>query len=230
MALQITGQALGIQAVSQKSGSPSAVSTGWHNELVKSDLLPRYSYLALNGTVYSSATAGGGVQLAATHLFSTAIATFTPILAVYNPLTNTKNAVVQAVWCGLSAAPLATATQTGAFLLVAGSGQTITNAQTATPVNHLTLKASGSSVIGITNAVLTGGVGNPIVLRPLTATINIVTATANASGLIGEISIEEIAGAIVIPPGGYLGIATGISNAVAGHLVTAGFSWSELPV
>lgn len=230
MALPVTGQAQGlVQAIPQKSGSPAAVSVGWNNELVKSDLMPRFAYLGLAGSIFSAATAGGGVQLAATHLFSTAIGTFTPILAVYNPLTNTKNLIVLSVLCGLTAAPLATITQTGGFLFVVGAGQSISNAQTATPVSHSTLKAAGSSAIGITNAVLTGAVGNPTVLRLLGAPAEVVTATANVSAVTIDPTLEEIAGGIIIPPGGYLAIANGISNAVAGHLVTASLTWTELP-
>jgi hypothetical protein len=158
------------------------------------------------------------------------VATFTPILAIYNQLTSKVNLVLIKAWCGLSAAPLATATQTGAFLLVGNSSQLITNAQTATPFNTGTLKATGSVATGITNATLTGAVGNPTVIRPVSGCIEIVTATANAAALQGFVPCEEIAGSIIVPPGGYIALANGISNAVAGHLVTAGFEWDELPI
>jgi hypothetical protein len=224
MALQVSGQSLKTGAAGQSFPQDQ------QQALVVSELNPRNYLNAYAGNVYSASTAGGGLATAATQLFSTAIATFTPILALYNPITNNKNFAIENIWCGLSAAPVLTATQTGAYLLVVNSGQSITNAQTATPVNHLTFKASGSSAIGITGVALTGAVGNPIVLRPMTSTIELVTATANASAVTGTIDIEDIGGAIIIPPGGYLGIAMGISNAVAGHLTTAGFTWAEIPV
>ena len=203
---------------------------GEFSDVLITELMARYYQNTYRGQKFVCSTAGGGVQLAATHLFSTAIATFTPILALYNPLTSPVNLVLLKAWCGLTAAPLATITQTGGFLLVGGAGQTITNAQSATPVNTKTLKASGSQAVGITNAALAGGVGNSTLLRPLSGDVELVTATANVSGIIGPVNQEEIAGSIIIPPGGYVGIANGISNAVAGHLVTAGFEWDEVPV
>lgn len=226
MALQVTGQAQGlVQTVSQKAGAPAAVSTGWHNEILKSDLLPRFSYLALAGTVYSCSTAGAGVTLAAQNLFSTAIATLQPILCLYNPLSNTKNFVVLSAWAGLSTATATQAT-TGGLLFICNPSQNISNAQSATPVSNLTLKAVGSSAIGITNVALTGAVGNATVLRPMQAplanTVTSITAPLSAT------LVDPIDGAIIVPPGGYLGIANGIS--VATGNVVAGFTWAELPV
>lgn len=193
-----------------------------------SELNARYYENTYRGLKYVASTAGGGVQLAATHLFSTAIGTFTPILALYNPLTSKVNLVIEQIWCGLTAAPLATLTQTGSFLLVGNSGQSITNAQSATPVSAVTLKASGSQAVGVANAALAGAIGNPLVLRPLTADVALVTATANATGILAPVQVEDIGGSLIVPPGGYVGIANGISNAVAGHLVTAGFMWDEV--
>lgn len=203
---------------------------GEFSDVLVTELMARYYENTYRGNKYVCSVAGGGVQLAATHLFSTAIATFTPLLALYNPLTSPVNLVLTKVWCGLSASVLATIAQTGAFLLVGNAGQSITNAQSATPVNAKTLKALGSQAVGISNAVLAGAVGNPLLLRPLAADLALVTATANATGLIGPITPEEIAGSLIVPPGGYVGIANGISNAVAGMLVSAGFEWDEIPV
>lgn len=203
---------------------------GEYSEVLVTELQPRYYENTYRGQKYTATTALGGVATAATQLFSTAIATFTPILAIYNPLTSAVNLVVDHVWCGLSAAPLATATQTGAYVLVCGAGQTITNAQSATPVNNKTLKASGSQAIGVTNVALAGAVGNATPLRPLGGVLNLVTATANASAAVGAINVEDVGGSIIIPPGGYLGIAMGISNAVAGHSTTAGITWDEVAI
>lgn len=214
----------------KQTGQNITAAVGEFSEFLLSELQARYYEQTYRGNKFMNSTAGGGVQLAATHLFSTAIGTFTPILALYNPLTSGKNLVIEQAFCGLTAAPLATVTQTGAFLYVVGSGQTITNAQSATPVNTLTLKPVGSLAIGITNAALAGGVGNPTLLRPMVTSYELVTATANATGILGNMNVEDLAGSIIVPPGGYIAIANGISNAVAGHLVTAGFSWDEIPV
>ena len=214
----------------KQTGQNIALGFGEYSEALVSELMGRFYEQTYRGLKFSAATAGGGVQLAATHLFSTAIGTFTPILAIYNPLTSAVNLVLEQAWVGLASAPLATVTQTGSFLLVVGSGQTITNAQSATPVNNKTLKAAGSNAIGISNAALAGGVGNPTLLRPISGAIELVTATANATAIAGSISVEDLAGSIIVPPGGYLALANGVSNAVSGHLVVAGFTWDEVPV
>jgi hypothetical protein len=214
----------------KQTGQNITAGFGEYSELLISQLMSKYYEQNYRGNKYVACTAGGGVQLAATHLFSTAIATFTPILAIYNPLTSPVNLVVQKIWCGLTAAPLATATQTGAFLLVGGAGQSITNAQTATPVNAKTLKATGSQATGVTNAALAGAVGNATLLRAISGDLEITTATANVSAINATLNQEEVAGGLIVPPGGYLAIANGISNAVSGHLVTASFEWDEIPV
>ena len=184
------------------------------------------------GNKYRCSTAGGGGQLAAACLFSTAFSSFTPILAIFNPQNSGKNLVVSRIWCGLSSSPLATAAQTGAFLLVTGvPGQVITNAQTATPVNMSTLKASGSVATGITLAALTGYLpqaGTPLLIGPLGGDIVISTATASVTSLEGSITVEEQRGSIIVQPGTFLGIANGVSNAVSGMLVTAGIEWDEV--
>ena len=218
-------------ALGKQSGQGLTVGLGEFSDVLITQLMHRYYELTYRGSKFVCTTAGGGVQLAATHLFSTAIATFTPILALYNPLSSSVNLVLCHAKAFVSACPLATGAQTGAFLFVCGSGQTITNSQTATPVNCKTLKASGSQAFGITNVVLAGAVGNPILLDPLIGgPILLDTATANAS-LVAPVPSEEVLdGSIIIPPGGYVAIANGISNAVAGMLVSAGFKWDEIPV
>lgn len=214
----------------KQTGQNLTVGFGETSDLLVTELQARYYQNTYRGQKYTAATALGGVATAAAQLFSTAIGTFTPILAIYNPLTSAVNLVVEHIWSGLSAAPLATATQTGAYVLVVGAGQSITNGQSATPVNNKTLKAAGSLAIGISNAVLAGAVGNATAFRPLSGGIELVTAAANTSGLVGALSLEEVAGSIIIPPGGFLAIAMGISNAVAGHFTTAGMTWDELPL
>jgi hypothetical protein len=212
--------------VTAQDGTYPELRGGRKGGLLSQDVGGRYEEAAYRGSVYSAATAGGGVALAATHLFSTAIATFTPILAVYNPLTNNKNFSVLAAWAGLHSGTATQAT-TGGLLFVVNSGQSITNAQSATPVSHNTFKASGSSAIGISNAALAGAVGNVIVLRPLQALIQSGTVTSQTMGL-AVLPMEFVEGSIIIPPGGYLGIATGVSIATGN--VVAGVTFEEIPL
>jgi hypothetical protein len=195
--------------------------------LTAQDVGGRYEEATYRGNCYSISTTGAGFTLAAVNLFSTAIGTFQPILAVYNPSTNTKYFTLLQAWCGVTASPLAAPTQTGGFFFVGNSGQLITNAQSATPVNNYTLKASGSTGIGILNVALAGAVGNPVLIRPMSSVASLTTASANVSGLIGAISVEDVAGGLIIPPGGYIGLANGVSNTTM--TVSAGLSWEEIP-
>ena len=232
MAQPVTGQAQGIIfAVSQKAGQASAFSTGWHNDLIASELLPRYAYLNLAGTVFSATNAGGGQTLVAANLFSTAIATWQPIHLLNNPAGNSKNFVILQAWCGISSDTLATDAQTGAFLWVVSSGvPVLTNSASVTPINCSTLKATGSSALVVNNAALTAAVTLPAnsVLRPVTASISQVTATANVAAIINPFIMEEVAGSIIVPPGSYAAFANGISATVGA--VNAGMVWAELPL
>ena len=226
MAQPITGQAQGIVlASSQKSGQPAAFSAGWHNEMVATELLPRYAYLALSGLVYSISSSGGGQTQVAANLFSTAIATFQPIVGLYNPLTNNKNAVILKAWVGNSAYP-ASATIPGGFFWVVSSGQSITQAGTV-PTSNLTLKQTGSSVIGLVNQALTGATGSLITLRPLAATLQSIAEPATAVNTSSPVLEEQTEGAIVIPPGGVIGIANGVTGTTSTFI--AGMTWAELP-
>jgi hypothetical protein len=82
-------------------------------------------------------------------------------------------------------------------------------------------------VIGITNAALAGAIGNATVLRPMQALIQSATVTSQTTGL-AVFPMEAVEGAIIVPPGGYLGIATGAS--IATGSVLAGMTWAEIPV
>jgi hypothetical protein len=186
-----------------------------------------YEEATFRGNVYSISTTGAGFVLAAVNLFSTGIGTFQPILALYNPQNNTKAFAILQAWCGVTATPLATGSQSGGFFFVGNANQSITNAQSATPVNNYTFKTGGSG-IGILNAVLAGAVGNPLLLRPVSAVAHLVTATANASPVIGVIAVEDLAGGIIVPPGGYVAFANGISNTV--DTVSAGITYEEIPL
>lgn len=217
----------GNQGQSGKAvGQNLTAGFGEFSDLLVTELMGRFYQNTLRGLKFTCSTAGGGVALAATHLFSTAIATFTPILAIYNPLTSPVNLVVLSAWCGLHSGA-ATQGTTGAFLFVVNAGQTITNAQSATPVNNKTLKALGSQAFGITNAVLAGAVGNPVVLRPFQSLIQSGVVTSQTSGL-AVIPLEPVDGSIIVPPGGYLAMATGVSIAT-GNAV-AGITWDEVLV
>jgi len=219
MPTPITGQAQGlVQQVSQKSGAPGAVSVGWHNELIKSDLLPRYGYLSLAGVVYTVSNPAAGVLSAAGNV-SPIAAAGTPILALYNPLGSGKNLVVIAATAAVFSA---TASPLDVVLNVVDS-QTVTATTNLTPVNTSTLRASGSVALAFSLVALTGLTAMKM-YRALTAAAGAADATAgmNAPGK------DDFAGELIIPPGGVVAVATGAAGTAA--QILASLTWAELPV
>jgi hypothetical protein len=202
--------------------------------LTKQDTGGKYEEATYRANVYSVTTVGGGVQLATTQLYSTTTATFTPILAIYNLLTNNKAFSILQAWCSCTQTPLTTGAQTGGFFWVSLTGASITNTNTATPFNMYTLKASGSSAIGIANAALLGVLPTttvPTLVRPVSGMLQLTPAAASATaGLTGNLPIEDVGGSLIVPPGALLGFANGISNAVSSQFVSAGIVYEEIPL
>jgi len=130
-------------------------------------------------------------------------------------------------YIGITAYPAA-ATNPGGFLWQVASGQSITQAGTA-PINHSTLKASGSGMIGLVNQALTGATGSLLVLRPAPAdNPNAVQGTLTGDTPGYQMIEEQIEGAVVIPPGGFFGLYTGLTGTTS--TFSAGLTWAELPV
>lgn len=211
----------------KQMGQALVAGFGEYSELLISELMGRYYEQTYRGNKYAASIGGAGITLAAVNLFSTAIATFQPIFCLYNPLTSQINLAIQHLWCGVTADP-ASAGVTGGFFLVGNAGQSITNAAGVTPINLKTLKQLGSQAIPILNAVLAGAVGTPILIRPLQSTVIPTANGSTATPLISSVLTEEVAGSIIVPPGGYVGIANGISNTTA--IVVAGGDWDEIPI
>ena len=181
-----------------------------------------------NGNRFTAAVGGAGQTLVAVNLFSTAIATFQPILCLYNPIANKNNLAVRRLWGGVTGDP-ASATATGALLLVVGSGQTISNA-TATGATNNNVIGSATTATGIIvlNATLTGAAGNAVYLRPMQSSIIPTAEGGTATPVSGSVLMEHVGGSIILPPGAYLAVANGISNTTG--IVVAGIEWNEIPI
>lgn len=241
MALQITGQAQpGILQSSQKAGPPAAFPSGWNNELLISEILPRFSQLTQAGVVYST-----GMQLTsiAAATFTTAdalsatlgtAATSTPITGIWNPLSN-SNVNCHILIANLQVVVTALqATGCGGFVWVGYNSQNaITVASQAIPVNRKTLAQSGSNVKGLSGLALTGlsttgflvgaaGVSGGIMLN----LANLQTAAG--AGTAGPPGFENIDGSIIVPPGGILGLFC--STTPVAHSAAASLTWAELPI
>lgn len=212
MALQITGQAQIFQATSQKSGSPAAVSTGWHNELLMTELLPRYMYAGLAGKIFHGSLTASAALVAA----GTAAGPFT----LFNPATSQINAVLTHINVGLGAVP------------AAGANEVVV--QLATTVNGtLSATTPGGK---ITNGNLSSASGQVQLLTA--ATISSASTPIRNLGYLGDVAttsvmengqIEvELAGSIVLPPGAFVCLI-GLGATPANFSVVAGATWIEIP-
>jgi hypothetical protein len=226
MSTQITGQAQGIiQKTSQKAGAPAAVSVGWQNELLKSDLFPRYAYMNLAGAMFGNGTTALTALSANT---ITLTATTTPILGVWNPLNSGVNLLVLRAMLA-SGINNAASTGPGAFVWAASTNNGAISTGSA-PVNHFTLGTTGSQAKGLSFVALTGLSTNLVLLESSSfPTPTIITTVAVPTSVQTPTVpfVQELEGAFSVPPGGVLALLNTVSTttvSVTGHLL-----WAELP-
>lgn len=196
--------------------------------LTSQDVGGRYEEAAYRGAIYSVSTAGAGQGQVGSNLFSTAIATFQPIVGVWNPSNSPVRLSILKVWMGIVGLPSA-ATNPGGFMFVVASGQNAITQAGTTPISQSTFLAKGSQAVGLVNQPLTGAVGSLLVLRPVscsnpTGVQGTITGNQPAYGL----TEEQTEGAIIVPPGGVLGIANGLTGTTA--TFQAGITWEEIPL
>jgi hypothetical protein len=212
MAYAFTGQAQGVLlTTSQKSGSPAAVSTGWHNELLKSDLLPRYHYLVSQGVVF-------GVQYASAAT-AAASATATGSFGFYNPNGSGVNLVLLDATIVLNSAA---AVVTGQAVGMVGvpNQQPTTTTPGNTPVNFLIGSGKTSAAKTYTAGTL---VGAPTASSRVWSFFNDVASGAGA--LPGSI-LDPLDGKVVIAPNSGIDF---VSVANTPTIILA-LTWAELPI
>lgn len=216
MSFQVTGQSQGVLSASQKSGAPAAVNTGWHNEFLKSDLLPRYSYLALAGKVFSV----GNTAFAALTAPGTAVTGLT----LFNPTGSGVNAIILDIEAAFTPLTLAT---------VAVTPVLSASAQASTPTATTPLTATSALAgAGFTpqcktySAATISATGN--IARIIGNWQSTVLTTNGGATAVAAFIKDEVAGALIVPPGSlvYLG---GLGT-VADASVAASMTWAELPI
>lgn len=215
MALPITGQAQGlIQAIAQKSGQPAALSTGWNNELIVSELLPKYAALVLAGTVFGAAQFLGTTTPAGLSASPTT-------LTLYNPAGSGKNALIL-----FTSITFLVAFAAGAIVALAVSPATQQAAVTGTAVVPQNLLVGSGNVSGIkafTTATLAAAPvsGNVVAIMGAGLTGAITVATE------AQVMEREFAGALILAPGTAISYQTSTAGGAAG--AAAEFIWAELP-
>jgi hypothetical protein len=211
MSTQITGQAQGVVlSTSQKAGAPAAVSTGWHNELVKSDLLPRFAYLGLNGLIFGATFASAATAAAS--------ATATGAFALFNPSNSGKNLVLLDALASLTTVVAATTVLQIGYQPIPNQTPT---AQTATTVISNLLVGSGN--LSVAKALTAGTVvGAPTATVRSFASFYMDLAAGDQVTSVRD----QLDGALIIAPGSTVAIVS-VANTPT---INLSLTWAELPI
>ncbi len=193
---------------------------GSNRELVVSDLRGRYAEAAARGQMFSAISALAGTTIVSANVAPPAAAAAT-VLSVFNPEGSGVDLEVLLGWIfHISGTPGA---GFWAWCYGRATGSTkITATQNATPACTRT-PGPNSKAQGYTQTALTAGPAH-VSGRPF--------PTAQFAGAIaattpGQVAIDEVAGAIVVQPGGVVTLAPPAAG--TSHIVGAGICWIENP-
>jgi hypothetical protein len=195
-----------------------------------SDAHGRFADATLAGRIYH----GGSTILTinnATFTIATTGATATPIIGLWNPLSNNKYLSVLQAQIAIIITALQS-TGAGGFVWVGSLGNAALTLGSA-PVNGLTLSASGSSAKFYPGTALTGMTGTLIPIRGSSigggsSSNTALLATAAGFQTQQVTSIENIDGSITVPPGGVLALLA--TTTPVAHSAVPGITWEELPL
>jgi hypothetical protein len=199
--------------VLRSTGAKGTGRAGTEGQFVVSDLTPRYAEACRLGQCFTVATAVAGTTNVAANATPPAAGAAT-LLTVYNPVGSGKNLEVIKVYAAhLSGTPAA-----GGLWFATAYNTVITATQNATPIPLLA--SGGNSVAkGFTQTALTGGLVHTT-LRPVANCAPF--AGAIAATTVGLNCLDEVEGAIVLPPGSALSLAssgTGTTLIVNGAII-----------
>lgn len=214
-------------------GTPAPFTAGASSGQRTQDAHARFMDANLAGRVFATGTAAGLSISNVTFTLATTGATATPIIGVWNPATSPVNLII---WQGLLAVYMTTLTGTvgpGGFVWMASTAQAATLTLAVTPYNRRTLVASGSFARGLNGAALTGLSGTLLAMcaSQLNGGSGMTTAfteTAVGARPMNATSVENIDGAIVVPPGGVLALMASVTP--VGHTALSGLVWEEVPI
>lgn len=211
-------------------GSTPVMRGGRQGDGIVSELHGRFYETNFRGNLYSGGTTTTAIN-AATFTTATLGATCTPILGIWNPLTNTVNAVLMQALLQIVITALQN-TGGGPFVWATATGQSAITTGNQ-PLNRKTLLQSGSSVKDMSGLALTGLVGNLTVRSGsgvAGGNIHNIASLDTAAGYptILQPSIQNVDGEWIIPPGGVLALlatTTPVAQSSAGALI-----WEEVPI
>lgn len=215
-----------VGPVTSGDGTNPNLRLGKTGEGIIQELHGRFYEQAVRGNMYSfglSNTALVAANAIATGLSSSA----QPVLGLYNPSTSLVNLVIlQASIVTTTVA--GTAVAPGGFMWVYSAGNPGISTG-STPINSKTLVAAGSSGKAFAiSTPLTGLTNSLAVLRA--SGIASINAAGPATAISQALSntVENVDGAIIVPPGGFVGLMNQLSTTTLSCSV--GIVWEEVPV
>lgn len=212
-------------------GAEAKVRQGRNAELVMQELHGRFYETNFRSALYSG---GMGLTSISNVTFTTGTlgATVTPVAGVYNPIGSAVNLVILQAVLGVTVTA-ATATGPGPFVWATS----ITTAAVSTggnPLNRKTLQAAGSAAKDITNVAPTGMTPNLTVRFASALTGGLIKNISSVETAVGQnigvagISVENLDGSIIVPPGGVLALLA--ATTPVGHSAASALLWEEVPV
>ena len=205
---QVGPQILGTSSV---QATPSMSPNGG---LITQDEHGRFYEAVRRGGVYTLSTAAAGITVAAGNVSPLTANTGIPIIGLFNPVNSGYNLVIMR-----TKIQTVSGTPGGGFVWnVVAPNDPITVTPGSKGINNKTF-VQGGVAIGFSNSAFTGSVVGTM-FRPIGGTAAIVAGA-------GVYSVDEITdGDIVIPPGGFAGIAATAAGTT--HVVAAAVTWEEV--
>lgn len=204
----LQGQVASAIAAVRASGNPNALQAQL-GELAVSQVLPKYAAAAWSGLMFT-------VGHSAAQALSVNSTTFTG-LAVANPASSGKNLVIVDSVVGLAAALAAVSTPRLGYAAIVALTQGNATSAKGLPV----IAGTGGNSVALCGASGTLGAA-PTTLRAMGGYQWVTAGTGEALIYVKD----EVAGAIIIPPGFMLTL----DALVAASTVIASVSWLELPI
>ena len=228
MALEVGGK-VGIQLLADGAGV-QALRLGRQADQIISELHGRFYEQNFRGSVFS-----GGMALTAinnaTFTTGTLGATCTPIVGVWNPVGSPVNLVILQAILGITITALQ-ATGGGPFVWATSVGNGVISTGNA-PKNRRTLLASGSSAKDMCGVALTGLTTNLAVLGASALAGGSASNAAFLATAVGmhapqQAWVEDVAGGLIVPPGGVLALLA--TTTPVAHSAASALIWEEVSV
>jgi hypothetical protein len=205
---------VGIQQLAD--GANPVARSGKTGETIVSELQGRYYENAYRGNIFVAAQTAATAAIAVT----TGGATF----QLFNPSTSQKNLVLLDIVVTLEAMTAQTA-EVAFQLAGAATGATQTLTTPLTTYSSIVGGANKSTGVALVSSTFSNAA---IPLRYLGAFAQAATATPGVATVVSF--KDEIAGAIIIPPGSYVGIYGLTGGTIGDASVACSATWAEVAV